>query len=70
MVSNATLEILAHFIPPIESTSLGFDPTWEEIACAADDVGGAKKHRCAFAPYVRANELVSFSSLPVPVLHT
>ena len=43
MVSNATLEILAHFIPPIESTSLGFDPTWEEIACAADDVGGGKK---------------------------
>ena len=24
-----------------------------------------KKHRCVFAPYVRANELVSFSSLPV-----
>jgi len=42
-VSNATLEMLAHFIPPIKSTSLDFDPTWEEIARATVYVGGAKK---------------------------
>ena len=31
-------------LPPTnESTSLDFDPTWEEIACAAGDVGAAKK---------------------------
>jgi len=38
-------EMLAHFIPPIESASLDFDP-WEEIARAAGDVGTAKKDRC------------------------
>ena len=48
MVSNATLEMLAHFIPPIESTSLDFDPTWEETACAAVDVdvGGEWQSGC------------------------
>jgi len=37
-----------------------FDPTWEEIACAAGDVGGARreKKKCVFVPYVRANEVV------------
>ena len=37
--SNATQEILAHFIPPIASTSLDFDPVREEIGCQADDIG-------------------------------
>ena len=51
-------------LPPTnESTSLDFDPTWEEIACAAGDVGAAKKKRCVFVPSVRANELVH-SGLP------
>jgi hypothetical protein len=35
-VSNATQKILANFIPPIASTSLDFDPVWEEIGCQAD----------------------------------
>ena len=50
MGSDAPLEMLAHFIPPIELTSLDFDPTWEEIACAAGDIGAAKEkqvHICA-----------------------
>ena len=42
-VSNATLEILVHFIPPIESTRLDFDPVWEEIGCQADDIRALAK---------------------------
>jgi hypothetical protein len=59
MASNAPLEMMADFIPTIESTSLHFDPTWEEFTRAADDVGAAKRPQCIFVPYdVSANAVV------------
>ena len=50
--------------------SLALLPGTSPIACAAVDVGGPRKKRCVFVPYVRATELVVSGLCHTTLSHT
>jgi len=54
-VQRTNVSNIAHFISPIVSMSLDFDPMWEEIACQALTFDRwPQKSRLAVMPHVSA----------------